>query len=285
MAMKDRCPACGALVLPEERYCARCGAKLQFGAGQDEADAAPVEAAYEPEPEAAEEAVWRGGVPRTIGELKGFCEANGMPLERMRFFIGEDCREPRAFGIYRDGEDVVVYKNKSDGSRAVRYHGPDEAHGVKELYDKLLDECHKRDIWPDGKPEDYEERKRRARSRRALLIATVVVAMLAFGVGGYLFMRIAHRHDGYYRFDDYGIYYCYGGDWYYDDDSCDWVEVSEVPEEDYTDYYVGDSYEPEWGGSDFYESNTWEQIQAESHTDSSDYNSWDSGDTDWDSDW
>ena len=46
----------------------------------------------------------------------------------MRFFIGEDFREARAFGIYKAGENrFVVYKNKSDGSRAVRYDGPDEA--------------------------------------------------------------------------------------------------------------------------------------------------------------
>ncbi len=77
-------------------------------------------------------------IPQTIEELKAFCAEKGMPLEKMRFFIGENIQEPKAFGIYRDENDrFVVYKNKADGSRAVRYSGPDEAYAVRELYLKL----------------------------------------------------------------------------------------------------------------------------------------------------
>lgn len=88
----------------------------------------------------------RGGIlltriPETIDELKAFCVEQGMPLERMRFFIGEDFKEPKAFGIFQaDNGDFVVYKNKADGSRAVRYQGPDEAYAVHELYEKLKSE-------------------------------------------------------------------------------------------------------------------------------------------------
>ena len=63
-----------------------------------------------------------------------------MPLLRMRFFVGEDFKEPKAFGIYQDGDDFVVYKNKANGQRAVRYRGPDEAYAVSELFQKLLEE-------------------------------------------------------------------------------------------------------------------------------------------------
>lgn len=81
------------------------------------------------------------GVPKTVEELKAFCEARSLPLEKMRFFIGQDYRGPRAFGVYRDGEGrFVVYKNKSDGSRAVRYRGKDEAYAVNEIYQKLKTE-------------------------------------------------------------------------------------------------------------------------------------------------
>ena len=80
-------------------------------------------------------------IPQTIEELKAFCAEKGMPLEKMRFFIGENIQEPKAFGIYRDENDrFVVYKNKADGSRAVRYSGPDEAYAVRELYLKLKSE-------------------------------------------------------------------------------------------------------------------------------------------------
>lgn len=59
--------------------------------------------------------------PKTIEELKQFCADKGMPLEQMRFYIGEDYREPRAFGIYQDENgEFVVCKDKSDGSRAIR---------------------------------------------------------------------------------------------------------------------------------------------------------------------
>ena len=68
-------------------------------------------------------------VPKTIEELKAWAKAMNLPLAYMRTFIGEDYRGPKAFGIYKDPDDgtFVVYKNKADGSRAVRYKGGDEA--------------------------------------------------------------------------------------------------------------------------------------------------------------
>ena len=231
---------------------------------------------------------WQPGTrPRTIEQLQDFCAYNEMPLERMRFFVGEDYKEARAFGIYGEDRRFVVYKNRSDGSRVVRYDGPDEAYAVGELYDKLLDECHRRDIWPDGKPADLEKRRKSEKRRR---IAIAVVVVLLVGTLGYIFYRIGakmHAYDGYYRFESPGIYYCYGDDWYYSDDS-DWVRTDDVPYDNYddrADYYIGDTYDSSWGHSDFEQSQAWAQIQEESRTSSSDYSSWDSNDTNWDSDW
>ena len=79
--------------------------------------------------------------PRTIDELKEWYMARKLPPESVtRFFIGKDIREPRAFGIYKDGSNYIVYKNKNDGSRAVRYKGTDEAYAVNEIYLKLKSE-------------------------------------------------------------------------------------------------------------------------------------------------
>ena len=79
--------------------------------------------------------------PKTIAELKTwYAERNLPPEEVTRFFIGTDYRAPKAFGIYQDGKNFIVYKNKADGSRAVRYKGPDEAYAVNELYLKLKEE-------------------------------------------------------------------------------------------------------------------------------------------------
>lgn len=79
------------------------------------------------------------GVPQTIEELKAWAKEMNLPLEEMRTFIGEDYKGAKAFGIYKDETDgtFVVYKNKEDGIRAVRYKGSDEAYAVNELYQKM----------------------------------------------------------------------------------------------------------------------------------------------------
>ena len=60
--------------------------------------------------------------PKTIDELKEWYVAHHLPPEEVtRFFIGKNITEPKAFGIYKnDVGDVVVYKNKSTGERAIR---------------------------------------------------------------------------------------------------------------------------------------------------------------------
>ena len=155
MAIIGKCPKCGVDLQPDLERCPKCGAvNPAFGMtwdaftarrGQeieetDTTGSAPL--TPETRPSITE--------PKTIEELKLYCAGKHMPLERMRFFLDQDYREPRAFGIYRDGDEFVVYKNKADGSRAVRYRGRDEAYAVRELFDKLLDECHQRGIYPDG---------------------------------------------------------------------------------------------------------------------------------------
>jgi len=75
--------------------------------------------------------------PRTIEELKDwFYVTHGLTKEKTHIYIGEDCKEPACFGIYRDvnTNDIVVYKNKANGERAIRYQGVDEQYGVNELY-------------------------------------------------------------------------------------------------------------------------------------------------------
>lgn len=83
------------------------------------------------------------GTPKTIEELKQwYIKRNLPPAETTRFFIGVDYKKPKAFGIYKDSNtgEFIVYKNKADGSRAIRYQGCDEAYAVNELYMKLKSE-------------------------------------------------------------------------------------------------------------------------------------------------
>ena len=112
-----KCEYCGAYIEETAEKCPNCGAvNVNFKRIVDD-------------------------TPRTIDELKDWYMARKLPPESVtRFFIGKDIKESRAFGIYRDGSDFIVYKNKNDGSRAVRYKGADEAYAVNEIYLKLKSE-------------------------------------------------------------------------------------------------------------------------------------------------
>ena len=270
MASTGKCQFCGATVTSDEKQCSGCGAANPN---------------YVPK----ENLIITH--PQTIEELKTYCAQHGMPLLRMRFFIGEDYREAKAFGIYQDGDQFVVYKNKSDGSRSVRYHGPDEAYAVNELYQKLLSECHNRGIYPDGKPSGSSGTRGGSGPRSngsgkwvILTIAVfVLICILAATVGN------KHRHDGYYRTNDNKIYYRYGDDWYTESYS-DWHRTYRFPADDYSQYYEGKTFDSDWGGESFQNSDTYRSIKESEERErensrSNDYDSWDSGDTDWDSDW
>ncbi len=120
MATTSKCPYCGGLVRSDEQNCPNCG-------GANEKYVAPGRAL--------------DLRPKSIQELKEYCALHKLPLRDLRFFIGEDYRRPKAYGIYRDGSDFVAYKNKADGSRSIRYRGPDEAYAVRALFEKLMEMC------------------------------------------------------------------------------------------------------------------------------------------------
>ena len=275
MPSTSQCKYCGSTVSSSDKNCPSCGATNEGYVA---------------------ETARQIFLPKTIDELKEYCAERGMPLLKMRFFIGEDYRRPKAFGIYRDGNEFVVYKNKANGERAIRYRGPDEAHAVNELFLKLLDECHHRGIYPDGKLPEPSRGGARRRSRMSTGMKAVLIAMVfLFGLTAVLaaFSMVQHRKDGYYSTGDGTVYYHYGSDWYYTYDVNDagyWYEADEFPAGNYEEYSLGEDWNSDWGVSDFQESSTWEALQESSSSDSSsssDYDSWDSSgwDTDWDSDW
>ena len=111
------CEYCGHLIADTDEQCPNCGV---------------VNSHYKR---------FSDGTPRTIEELKSWYKARNLPPEEVtRFFIGRDIREPRAFGIYEENGKFIVYKNKANGQRAIRYQGRDEAYAVNELYLKLKEE-------------------------------------------------------------------------------------------------------------------------------------------------
>ena len=126
--MKIRCQYCNAYIDDTNTICPTCGA---------------------PNPGVVRTVSTQ---PLTIEQLQSwYAEHHLPPYEVTRFFIGVDCREARAFGIYREGSNFVVYKNKSDGSRAIRYKGTDEAYAVNEIFQRFFVIDHWRDIMPAGK--------------------------------------------------------------------------------------------------------------------------------------
>lgn len=121
--MQVKCAYCGQFISDTDKVCSFCGAENALLKRSAE------------------------GIPKTIVELLQWCQDKHYPLESMRFFIGVNYQEPRAFGIYKDEEtgNFIVYKNKSDGSRVIRYEGKDEAYAVNELYMKIKEEALKQD--------------------------------------------------------------------------------------------------------------------------------------------
>ena len=247
-------------------------------------------------------------------ELRNIFEEFHIDSEQTRFYIGDDYTDPKAFVIYQDDfGDFVVYKMKADGTRALRYKGPNEKIAVTEYYQKFLEEVRKRPafarklIRPQQSRSYYTDRRgRKHNSVKAALIAVVVTFLaaigLTFGVASY--QRYKHRHDGYYVTPS-GTYYTQGSDvYYYDND--DWYYYGPYDTfyddyyDDYTyydDYYYNDSYtdfsdSDYYYGSDSYSSDydsdydyDYDDDWDSGWDDDDSWDSWDSGGSDWDSDW
>ena len=244
-------------------------------------------------------------IPETIEELRAFCEYHKMPLQKMHFYIGEDYHGARAFGIYRkENGDCVVYKNKSDGSRAVRYEGPNEKRAVRELYEKLKSETDlrrapsksvKRSSGPSENTASHQKKKTSTPWNTITdtfiflwkpIVVFFVIMLFALSI-------IRGPNRGYYSYQG-STYYYQNDSWYLYSLLADtWEILSDVPEEledHYSNYYNGSSYKDDYAAADFYDSGYYISDYSNSDYDdydwdSSDYSSWDSSDTDWDSDW
>lgn len=250
--------------------------------------------------------------PQTIEELKKWYKDRHLPPEDItRFFIGKDIKEAKAFGIYKDNNsgDFVVYKNKADGSRAVRYKGKDEAYAVNELYQRLTSEI-----------VSQKNRNRANTSNRVPTghhssslsivdwIGTAILAAIIIGIVWFaIWIWNTVPDKGYYNYDGYTYYY-QNNNWYkYDDELEDWVkdyDAKDYLDENWKDYYTQKDYDSSFDSSDFMDSDYYTPPSSSSSSSSSnddddddwgsswdnDYSwdssdSWDSGSSDWDSDW
>ena len=285
--MKTFCDYCGSVIEDTLDKCPNCGAVNQH--------------------------VMRSGnqVPKTIKELKAFAAEKNIPLEKMRFFIGIDYREPRAFGIYKEPNgNCVVYKNKGNGERAIRYHGTDEAYAVNEIYQKMKAELLERKQADINNGVNTQRRapassssknKRRSGQGLGCGYAVLIFIFLVFIIG-MIFMAIDDAKTpkkGYYDYQGDAFYYS-GGAWYTPGEGGEWEREYNVPdrlEENYNDYYeakdyynLGDDYaenivEYETEAYSYDNDDSWNDSNWDDDDWDYDYDSYDSYDSDWDSDW
>lgn len=230
-------------------------------------------------------------VPKTIEELKEFCTKNNIPAENLKFHIGEDFKGPKAFGIYvNNNGDFVVYKNKVDGSRAIRYEGKDEAYAVNELYLKLkeiiiISKKEKKDGIQHIESNDELDKKKQWKN------CFTTIGKIYLGIFSFLFIIVfifllLSPKNGYYEYDDQILYY-QNSIWYtWDDYDSSWhpdynLDIKPSGDnfkgEDYLTYDVGDFSDSSWYN---YSSSNWD----------SDWDSFDNDydfdyDYDWGSDW
>ncbi|MBR3307449.1 MAG: hypothetical protein IKI75_09395 [Lachnospiraceae bacterium] len=233
-------------------------------------------------------------IPKTIEELKQFCAQKNVPVKQMHFYIGENYTGPKAFGIYRDGDRVVVYKNKSDGSRAVRYEGEDEAYAVNEIYQKMRSEyaSHKA---ANSSGQNAPRRSGGNRNKKSGGGGGGIAILVIVAIFIVICIACADK-SGYYRYDD-DLYYSQGSDWYLYDTVMDkWIPSSR-PLDNMDDYYESYSYSSDYDAEDFsdsvYYDSFWDSdSDSSSSYDDDDWDDWDSGSdwdwdsgSDWDSDW
>ena len=331
--MEVKCEYCGSMIPEKAEKCPNCGAT------------------NENMKRAAD------STPKTIEELKNWYAAHNLPpYETTRFFIGINYKGPKAFGIYEENGNFVVYKNKDTGERAVRYEGKDEAYAVNEIYLKLKSEILNQKAHQISSQNVRSSKGKSSEKKDWIwmiiaffgfdvfvfsglgsIIGSAVFAMLAAGgvfllvallkdkvtfikdlleklkakfkKTGLLFLTIwlvlsavffvpinKFNTVHYYSYDD-TIYCSYHNSWYaYDSFYDDYYSVNEdyLPvqmynspadyEYDYKGYDWDDSEEfTRFESSDYYADNIAGSSDSDYDWDSSD--SWDSGSTDWGSDW
>ena len=285
--MQVKCEFCGSMIEDTAEKCPNCGATNLHMARS------------------------ANGVPKTIAELKAFCEAKHLDLQKMHFHIGEDYKGPKAFGIYQEeGGTFVVYKNKADGSRAVRYRGTDEAYAVNEIYQKLKVELQEAREWAAKKnaAQPAAQPKKKSKFGFGKIVLIVLIAVLLFSALGKCGKS---PKKGYYDYNGTSYYYD-NDDWYVYDGVWKTAAAAAIAN-NYSDYWTGSSYDSssdytDFRESDYYENeNNWNDDWDDDdwstswdHDDDDDDDDWDwdwdddddddsswdwSSDSDWDSDW
>lgn len=234
--------------------------------------------------------------PETLNGLIEFCRSKNIPAEKMRFFLGTDCDEPKCFGIFAgDDGTFTVYKNKANGTRAIRYTGTDEKFAVSEIFDKMKSEIELRD--PDAAKRIFGSNVKKSAGRRSKFLQSVknialqVVLYVSIALVAVGLSRCGTKQDnkdGYYRFDN-SYYYSQKDIWYlFNPSTLKWCVADGIADalaENAMDFYDGKTYRNDMGISDFSGSEFYSYDDDEENWEDDVFDDWDTDDTDWDSDW
>ena len=263
--------------------------------------------------------------PKTIDELKLWYFNNNLPpAETTRFFIGVNYLDPKAFGIYKEDStgNFIVYKNKDDGSRTIRYKGPDEAKAVNELYERLkaevLSQKNNEAEEDDDDEEEEEEEKTTKKSskseeseeseetkessnsseykstldepKKSSFVGIAIFAAIVIGVIMLIVNMGGKPKRGYYNYDN-SYYYYQSGTWYKYETS--WVKQETKPEnldKDSKKYFVNSDYNTNYGIQNFEESIYYVAPSSSEEVNNTNTNwtsneSWNSNATNTSSDW
>lgn len=238
------------------------------------------------------------GTPKTIEELKAFCDSKGLKLDKMHIHIGEDFKQPKAFGIYKNEQNghFVVYKNKANGQRAIRYDGTDEAYAVNELYLKIKDLLMEAKAATSGRTSSSKGRSKP--SKTPVLYYVICIFFLIVIVGALVYACIAamidKRYNGYYEHRG-TTYYRHGSYWYeYDEDTESWSSTGDMSSKiDREEDFIGNDYDNDVEAEEFPVDDYSSDWESDDDWDSDDDYDWDDsyddydfgGGGDWDSDW
>jgi hypothetical protein len=234
--MKIKCEYCGSYIDDTDEKCPNCGGvNSNLKRNADEA-------------------------PHTIEELKQWYTSHNLPPENVtRFFIGKNYTGARAFGIYKDEAtgNFVVYKNKSDASRAIRYQGKDESYAVNELYMKLKEEIvnQKQHNLNNANNTQYAKYRAPATPSAKNTIKSIIIFIIFFAIFISIVKYTMRPSRGYYNYD--GNYYYYqSGTWYEYDYYSGWYPTYAPDElaDNYHDYYSSSYYSSYYGTDDFSDS-------------------------------
>ena len=193
--------------------------------------------------------IWEGNVMdqvHSVEELLQRAAKRHIPLEKMRCFVNKDSQEPHCFGIYQDEYtgNWIVYRNRMDGSRSIRYSGPNEARAAYELWIRIKAEI--------GPRRGGSHRWRTKMKKAKKIIKAVLIALIVAGIGVYAYIEYKKPRRGYYVYDD-SLFYYQNSAWYYFDDYNDEWKLCDAPadRDRQKGVWYGDRYPFGKQGSDF----------------------------------